>query len=425
MAGATNRALKSAGLPKATIKTVRAESGGRLNLQSAIAVARAKGLDVGKAVAHLERRDAKAAVKAQPTATQPATQAVASRKGGAAPGRISDLRRVPILRNAALDVRATPTVLKEYFAPRLSTVPIGRRERLRDMEHAITMAVTNAPPGAKVVKFHVGALAEGGVRGTGEHRKFEFKARLLKGKGDGGKDMVALNMIGGAKTRQRNESRQKTIQNDAAIGNGLVRENGALRIKTRGDARTIPFKHSGETVYAVRDHGALSTVVRGDGSVVRNRNATKRAARVVSAAAARSKAGPSPAMKRGEANMAAMAQQATDARRAAAAATAASDRRAALIASGSRRGRTNPTAITNASGSLYGAEATFAHRGQEYRVRHTATLGTHISTSTGNYVSKPKKALKKRAERVIKAVAARVKSGGKGVKSRTRGEDEY
>ena len=68
MAGATNRALKSAGLPKSTIKTVRAESGGRLNLQSAIAIARAKGLDVGKAHEHLAKREAKAASKAQPTA---------------------------------------------------------------------------------------------------------------------------------------------------------------------------------------------------------------------------------------------------------------------------------------------------------------------------------------------------------------------
>jgi hypothetical protein len=39
MAGANNRALKAAGIPKATIKTLRVENGGRLSLKSAITLA--------------------------------------------------------------------------------------------------------------------------------------------------------------------------------------------------------------------------------------------------------------------------------------------------------------------------------------------------------------------------------------------------
>lgn len=413
MAGATNRALKSAGLPKSTIATVRAESGGRLNLQSAIAVARSKGLDVGKAHEHLAKREAKAASKA--TAT-PTIQAAASRKGGAAPGRISDLRRVPILRNAALDVRATPTVLKEYFAPNLSGASVGRRQRMAALSNALTKAVTGAPAGSTTVRFQVGALGEGGVRGSGQHQRLDFKARLLKGKGDGGKDMVAINVVGGSNARRAAEARAKTLRSEASLpGRGVVREGGALRLKSRGDA-SVPFRHRGETVYAVRsDGGSLARVVRSDGGIVRNSEATKRGARVVRAVVARQKAGPSPAMKRGEA-----------ARAKAAAASTETSRRAALVAASSaRRNRTNPTAITNDSGKLYGAEASFSHRGQQYRVRHTAALGTDIRTASGSSVSKPKKALRQRAARVIKAVAARVKSGGKGVESRVRAADEY
>lgn len=65
MAGATNRAMKSAGVPKASIKTIRVKAGGRLTLQSAISIAREHGLDVGKAPGHLARREAKVETKRQ------------------------------------------------------------------------------------------------------------------------------------------------------------------------------------------------------------------------------------------------------------------------------------------------------------------------------------------------------------------------
>lgn len=66
MAGATNRAMKAAGVPKATIATLRVEHGGHLSLRSAISIAHERGLDTGKAHEFMAKRDAKKA--AAPTA---------------------------------------------------------------------------------------------------------------------------------------------------------------------------------------------------------------------------------------------------------------------------------------------------------------------------------------------------------------------
>lgn len=70
MAGATNRALKAAGVPKATIATLRVEQGGHLSLKSAISIAHERGLDTGKAHEFMAKRDAK---KAAAPASQAAT----------------------------------------------------------------------------------------------------------------------------------------------------------------------------------------------------------------------------------------------------------------------------------------------------------------------------------------------------------------
>jgi hypothetical protein len=61
MAGANNRSLKAAGIPKSTIQTLRVESGGRLSLRSAIGMAHERNLPVGKAVEHMAKRDARQA----------------------------------------------------------------------------------------------------------------------------------------------------------------------------------------------------------------------------------------------------------------------------------------------------------------------------------------------------------------------------
>ena len=92
MAGATNRAMKSAGVPKASIKTIRVKAGGRLTLQSAISIAREHGLDVGKAPDHLARREAKVETKrqaAQATAKAAQQGKVARSLGDAGKGMLA------------------------------------------------------------------------------------------------------------------------------------------------------------------------------------------------------------------------------------------------------------------------------------------------------------------------------------------------
>ena len=65
MAGATNRALKAAGVPKGAIKTIRVTGGRGVSLRSAIAIAQSHGIALpDKVHAHLAKRDGKAAQKA-------------------------------------------------------------------------------------------------------------------------------------------------------------------------------------------------------------------------------------------------------------------------------------------------------------------------------------------------------------------------
>jgi hypothetical protein len=71
MAGATNRALKAAGIPKSTIATLRVEHGSGLSLRSALGIAHERGLPVGKAAEFHAAREAK-------RAASPAGQAAAA-----------------------------------------------------------------------------------------------------------------------------------------------------------------------------------------------------------------------------------------------------------------------------------------------------------------------------------------------------------
>jgi hypothetical protein len=71
MAGATNRALKAAGIPKSTIATLRVEHGSGLSLRSALGIAHERGLPVGKAAEFHAAREAK-------HAASPAGQAAAA-----------------------------------------------------------------------------------------------------------------------------------------------------------------------------------------------------------------------------------------------------------------------------------------------------------------------------------------------------------
>lgn len=466
MAGASNRALKAAGFKPAEIKAIRSKVGGRLNLRSAISAATQHGIAVpDKVHAFVDKRDAKAAKKApsQPgpmamrqrklsaaiegasrttlanreAAAAAAKAAPAPKKGGRIAGNIGTLRKLPF--KSPINVRATPAVVREYLAPNLAgaRATVNRKKRVGDMIHAMQMAAKEATyaSGNKPVRsvtFSVNALGEGGTSGTGG-RTFNFKARLLAPGADG-KRTAAINLIsttirgestgGGGAARTAFEDRYK-IERSVRRGAGVTREGGALRIQP-GDSRTVPFKHRGETVYAVRDEAnRFARVVNEQGSVVRNRDAIKRGARVMRAARARSAAdrNPAPAVARGVAK-----KQAAEAQRqATVAADAAVARRAALVsAAGKRKNRVAPTVIMQSAKGVFGVEGSFTYKGQKYRARKTTTSGlTHISRESGGYEQRPVKGLRKRAERVLNASLSRARGSQKDVTFRPRGEAEY
>lgn len=125
MAGATNRALKAAGLPKATQNTIRVARGAGLTVQSAIQHAQAHGLPLGKAAKHAQPLTGwdKAAAGVTPPPSRPAAAvdrraalhaAMAARRGVAARslgivGREAlALRRDIATREAPLDRRTPP-----------------------------------------------------------------------------------------------------------------------------------------------------------------------------------------------------------------------------------------------------------------------------------------------------------------------------
>lgn len=252
MAGATNRAFKAAGIPKAAIKELRVAGGRGLTLRSAISLAEKHGVAVPqKAKDYLEKRDARVAAMKRKRNTAASVRDVgrvmlANRKaeaqkravspvverGGKVSARISDLRRLP-MKDVGLDVRVTPAVLKEYFAPPTKgtrTVRGTRRDRLSSFRAAMSNAVENAPPGAKTIRWTQTFTGEGGIAGAGVRQEVTFKARLLSGKGKGGQDMVAVNVIGGG----REKARAKPWRSASQAGIVLWPETTALCASSRG-----------------------------------------------------------------------------------------------------------------------------------------------------------------------------------------------
>lgn len=100
MAGANNRSLKAAGIPKATIQTLRVEHGSGLSLRSALGIAHERGLPVGAAHEFMAKRDAKAAASKEGQATAADFRAkAAERMKAAATERAA---ATPVERRAAL-----------------------------------------------------------------------------------------------------------------------------------------------------------------------------------------------------------------------------------------------------------------------------------------------------------------------------------
>lgn len=112
MAGATNRALKSAGIPKGTIKTLRVESGGRMSLRSAIQLASGKDLPVGKAHDHLAKRDAKHAASPEGQAAAADSRSKAALQA-AMQKRQGNLTRVV---DAASQMTLTRRLVRQHMA---------------------------------------------------------------------------------------------------------------------------------------------------------------------------------------------------------------------------------------------------------------------------------------------------------------------
>lgn len=167
MAGATNRAMKAAGIPKATQKVIRVNSGGAHTLKSAIAVAAAHGAEVPDRVhAHIAARDGKAATKTAKSAASAASTAEHAAKraearavyerGNAASGdRLSAMRGnirqlVSEKRQADRDVSNARGVAEQAAGARLGIPKKGPKAKQNQRAHKEAVdAAVNADPNVK------------------------------------------------------------------------------------------------------------------------------------------------------------------------------------------------------------------------------------------------------------------------------------
>lgn len=162
MAGATNRALKAAGIPKSAIKELRVTGGRGLSLRSAISMAGQRGIEIPqKAHDFLAKRDAKSAQKKpaddgaerqrRETAKAEA-RAVYERGNAASRDRLSAMRGD--IRQRVRDVRDAEGVLrgaKDHAASiARKTTPAAKggpkkRANERERDRAIESKVNNDP----------------------------------------------------------------------------------------------------------------------------------------------------------------------------------------------------------------------------------------------------------------------------------------
>jgi hypothetical protein len=172
MAGATNRALKAAGVPKATIKTIRVKAGGRLSLKSALGVAAEHGLDTGKAHEHLARRDAKEAASPKAVAARKAAmlaerqKRVAGSLGGAARGMLAARKTAQAdAQRAAEQVKRDPAAVRALAIRQLGSAMLTERR-------------SGAPNAARVVaeqRSRLARLATEVDRAAGASRVGKYK----------------------------------------------------------------------------------------------------------------------------------------------------------------------------------------------------------------------------------------------------------
>lgn len=163
MAGATNRAMKAAGIPKATQNVIRVNSGGAHTLKSAIAVAAAHGAPVpDKVHAHIAARDAKAGAKtaksaatAENAAKRAEARAVYERGNVASGDRLAAMRSnlrqlVSEKRQADRDVTRARDLARTAAEKALGAPKKGPKARENRLNHARALeAAENASPDVK------------------------------------------------------------------------------------------------------------------------------------------------------------------------------------------------------------------------------------------------------------------------------------
>ena len=163
MAGATNRAMKAAGVPKASIGTIRVNSGGAHTLKSAIAVAAAHGAPVpDKVHAHIAARDAKAGAKtaksaatAENAAKRAEARAVYERGNASSGEKLAAMRGeirqlVSEKRQADKDVDRARSVAEDTARRSLGVPKKGPKAKQNEREHRAKVdAAVNASPDVK------------------------------------------------------------------------------------------------------------------------------------------------------------------------------------------------------------------------------------------------------------------------------------
>ncbi len=163
MAGATNRAMKAAGVPKATQNVIRVNGSRGMTLKSAIAVATAHGAPVpDKVHAHIAARDAKAGAKtaksaatAENAAKRAEARAVYERGNAASGDKLAAMRGeirqlVSEKRQADRDVTRARDLARTAAEKTLGAPKKGPKARENRLNHARALeAAENASPDVK------------------------------------------------------------------------------------------------------------------------------------------------------------------------------------------------------------------------------------------------------------------------------------
>ncbi len=164
MAGATNRALKAAGLPKATIATIRVQGSRGVSLQSAIKIATKAGAHVPEKVhAHLARRTEAHAKLVEAFKTEIAKPNASEKRLDSLSRRIEAGATTKLARN---DKRPAPAPAPKQEAPKVAP--------------KAPQVAANATAGERAVASAKHAVAVARVAAEGKDKYHPAVAKLNK-----------------------------------------------------------------------------------------------------------------------------------------------------------------------------------------------------------------------------------------------------